>query len=201
MVALATNDSNSCAVNEVAEIWCWGMLPLGHVPLTSGGPVQAPYPSGPNYVRIGLGGDFACVGAQNGAVQCIGGNSLGQLGDGTNTLSAAPTLVSGHFFAPFASGIDFSCGIETGSVFCWGDNTSGQLGDGTTTNSNVPTAVALGSGFTAANVGLGFEHGCAIDSTGAAFCWGSNMSGELGDGHSNVVSSKPVAVAGGWKIP
>jgi len=55
--------------------------------------------------------------------------------------------------------------------------------------------------FTAASVGVRFAHSCATDSTGAAFCWGSNMSGELGDGNSNVVSSAPVAVVGGWKIP
>jgi alpha-tubulin suppressor-like RCC1 family protein len=201
MVALATNDSNSCAVNESAEIWCWGNLGWARPPPSAGGPVQMPYPSGPNYVRIGLGGSFVCAGAQNGAIQCLGDNNWGQLGDGTNTSSATPTIISGNSFTSFANGTIFSCGIDGGSVFCWGDNSSGQLGDGTNMNSNVPIPVLSINGVTAASVGVGFSHSCAIDNTGATFCWGSNMSGELGDGNSNVVSSAPVAVAGGWKIP
>ena len=38
----------------------------------------------------------------------------------------------------------------------------------------------------------GGEHACAIES-GAAYCWGENYSGELGDGN-NTNSSVPVAV-------
>src|SRR5689334_10538051 len=48
----------------------------------------------------------------------------------------------------------------------------------------------------AAPLAAGVFHTCSLNSSGAAYCWGSGSSGALGDG-SNTISASPVAVSGG----
>jgi len=130
----------------------------------------------------------------------MGNNNFGQLGDGTNMSSTTPTLVSAAQFTSTALGRTFACGVGPGGVACWGANNVGQLGDGTTASSNVPVAVSP-AGFAPVSVAVGFQHTCAIDVNGAAFCWGGNSKGQLGDGNANLGANSPVAVAAGWRIP
>ena len=74
-----------------------------------------------------------------------------------------------------------TCAIKSGALYCWGNNNyDGQLGDGTTTNRSTPVEVqGMGSSVTA--VAAGAAHTCAIKS-GALYCWGWNLYGQLGDG-------------------
>jgi alpha-tubulin suppressor-like RCC1 family protein len=98
--------------------------------------------------------------------------------------------------ASISAGGNTSCALERGSAYCWGDNSSGQLGDGSTTDSSSPVAVDLSgalAGKTLTQISVGDSDTCALDDTGAAYCWGGNASGELGDG-STTDSSSPVAV-------
>ena len=162
-------------------------------------------------VRLG-GGPFLW----NTVVFCWGDNSSGQLGDGTLTNSTGPTpvmnaangdVVAGSYVR---AGGSHSCGFghPTGALYCWGDNSSGQLGNGTTTNSTAPVAVTGGPAFSAAApnappvsaLTAGASHTCAVISAGAAYCWGSNANGQLGNG-TTTNSATPVPVGGGLSFP
>jgi alpha-tubulin suppressor-like RCC1 family protein len=87
--------------------------------------------------------------------------------------------------------------IATPPVMAWGDNTDGALGDGkgVSGSSAVPVTV---SGLTGvAKIGAGGSNGYAVVG-GAAYAWGTNESGELGDGKSAGTqgnSDVPVKVA------
>jgi alpha-tubulin suppressor-like RCC1 family protein len=55
------------------------------------------------------------------------------------------------------------------------------------------------AGKTLTQVTSGAYYTCALDSTGAAYCWGSNANGQLGNG-STTDSAVPVAVDTGGAL-
>ena len=61
------------------------------------------------------------------------------------------------------------------------------------TSRSSPVLVTGGEVFS--EIAVGGDHSCALTKDGAAWCWGRNDSGELGDG-STTLSSTPVPVTG-----
>ncbi|MPZ52597.1 MAG: hypothetical protein GEU79_07675 [Acidimicrobiia bacterium] len=90
-----------------------------------------------------------------------------------------------------------SCALdEEGAAWCWGENESGQLGEGgLALGSTLPVNVLGDHEFS--SITAGGEHTCALDVEGAAWCWGRNHNGQLGDNNLGVNSTTPVRVAGG----
>jgi alpha-tubulin suppressor-like RCC1 family protein len=147
---------------------------------------------------IAAGGEHTCAISRGGAVRCWGGNSAGQLGDGTTTDRSRPVGVLGLGLpvTAVALGWRHTCALTTaGGVKCWGHNGFGQLGDGTGTGVRAqPVGVSgLDSGVIA--VAAGGDHSCALIGAGGVKCWGQNSYGELGDGTTTDRSS-PVDVTG-----
>ncbi|MBX3717763.1 MAG: Ig-like domain repeat protein, partial [Burkholderiales bacterium] len=94
-----------------------------------------------------------------------------------------------------AVGYNHSCAIVAdGAVKCWGRNDLGQLGDGSTTDREYPANVTGLPGAVVA-IDAGYQHTCAVTAGGAAWCWGYNEMGQLGDG-STEDRALPVAVSG-----
>ena len=160
----------------------------GNTPTCSGGSCVA---AG---VSVSSGYAHTCAVIATGAVECVGGNTYGQLGNGTTAASLVPVVVSGLSVGArtIAAGYNHSCAINaSGSVSCWGLNTSGQIGNGTVTNSATPVPVS-GLPTTAIGIGAGNAHSCALTTAGAVYCWGANTYGQLGNG---TTTNSPTAVA------
>ena len=126
-----------------------------------------------------------------------GDASYGELGNGATGLSSIPVSVqmpaSVHFVS-IAAGSYHAIGLDgTGHAWAWGANGFGQLGNGTTSNSPVPAAVNIPAGIQLVTAAGGSTHTAALDSSGNAWAWGRNFSGQLGNG-GNANSSTPVAV-------
>lgn len=154
----------------------------------------------PPFTSTTVGGSHSCGITVAGAAYCWGNNAFGQLGNGVLTNSSVPVRVSDtHLFSSLSAGASFTCGITTnGNAYCWGNNSEGQLGDGTTINSNVPVAVLGGITFATLSASAGESTVCGVTSTGRAYCWGSNATGQLGNGSFSPNSATPVAVSGGY---
>ena len=102
----------------------------------------------------------------------------------------------GYAFSSIDAGGQFTCGITTGgATYCWGDDTGGELGDGMASHiTGTPTVVSGSHAFVSVVAGGGFA--CGLTSAGAAWCWGVNFAGQLGDSTYNA-SNIPVQVHGG----
>jgi hypothetical protein len=94
-------------------------------------------------------------------------------------------VLAGKTLTQITAGGNLVCALDAaGAAYCWGSNNVGQLGDGTTTDSSIPVAVDTTgplAGKTLTQITAGGLFACAGDTAGAAYCWGDNSSGELGD--------------------
>lgn len=107
-----------------------------------------------------------------------------------------------------SAGGDHTCAVaESGNLYCWGSNRFGQIGIGNASpnygfdlgvdplpetyhsftghNANVSKPALVSTLTNVVEVSSGLTHSCAYDAAGHAFCWGSNVTGQLGQGDTN----------------
>lgn len=153
--------------------------------------------------RLVSGEDFTCWLSDAGGVWCLGWGDYGQLGDGNFSRSpdvAVQPLGLDSGVIELAVGEQHACAIkDDGALWCWGENNDGQIGDGTDVNAGSPVEV-FSSEYGIVQVGLGEEHSCAVDQSGAVHCWGSNGSGQTGIANSGANVLAPVVV-GSLSVP
>jgi alpha-tubulin suppressor-like RCC1 family protein len=183
VAAVSAGLNHGCAVKSTSGTKCWGQNDKGQ--LGSGDTVMSLSPIdvlglSTGLVSIAAGGSRTCAVMDDGDLRCWGLNEQGELGIGTLWNSTEPVEVY-----PAGSGVvSVSAGLgsmtwallDTGGVWFWSD-------DGTGTNySSLPRLVpGMSSGVSM--IAAGFAHGCAVMSaTGAAWCWGWNRNGQLGNG-------------------
>jgi alpha-tubulin suppressor-like RCC1 family protein len=195
----------TCGLTTGGTAHCWG---YSWGDDTTDRTIPVAVSGGLVYQAISAGGDHVCALRTDGAAYCGGANAEGQLGDGTTTDRPGPVAVSGGLvFQAISSGGWHTCGLTTGgAAYCWGSNFWSALGDGSElddrpTKRLSPVAVAGGLVFQA--IRGGSLHTCGLTTGGAAYCWGANLFGQVGDGTmmgdvaANATRASPVAVTGG----
>jgi hypothetical protein len=219
---VAVGNYRACALNADSAAYCWGAghpqrvsldqrfidLAVGEFAACGLTRASAPLcfvdtsltPQGaPPSIHIDVGGGFVCGLTSADAAWCSGAGGSGQLGYGTDTVfsRAAQTVAGGHSFATLSTGGYHACALTTGgAAYCWGDNGSGTLGAGDTTITHSAVPIPVSGGLTFVAISAGTNHSCGIVSSGDAYCWGDNGTGQLGTGDYDPRSSPAVVIGG-----
>ena len=189
---LAVGNSFACGLDADDLAWCWGSnfyhtlaqdsLDWSPTPLQVGD-------GSLHFIQLAAGDSHICGRTATGEVWCWGARFSGQLGDGgTGASSPVPTRPTG---LPAIIAIDAqwdgTCGIATdASLWCWGMvGTEGPF--------VVPTVRFGGNRFR--QIAMGDRFGCGILADSTIACFGSNLSGELGQGTAvgSSVTLDPIA--------
>lgn len=185
---LTGGGDHTCGVGEPGgKVFCWGantaFQSAGSDPTLVPTPVEQSDVSGATAVAAGA--EHSCAVDQTG-LRCWGANDKGQLGTGDTVASNVPVAVTGiSGVKRVAANSRHTCATnQSDTLRCWGANAQGQIGNGSTNAAGqlTPTSVSFPVGVASVSaVAVGGSHTCAV-AGGAGYCWGSNVTGQLGDG-------------------
>lgn len=194
-ISVSVGDNTSCALDRAGRAYCWGSNFQGRLGTGSlaGGVIEPQLVlSAPAELRsLSVGGRHQCALTGNGAAFCWGSNEARQLGAGnTAVVNNSAFVVGGHTFSSISAGLEHTCALTAARVaYCWGDNTFNQLGAANAAPCGamverpcrVPAPVPVAGDLRFLQISAGRFHTCGLTLEGAAYCWGSNQHGELGD--------------------
>jgi alpha-tubulin suppressor-like RCC1 family protein len=176
--SVSAGDYHTCALKTDATVVCWGDGRYGSI----GGNVSSSVPiavAGIAGVKsLATGAAHTCALKITGTVYCWGYDFVGF--DSTAPVQKAGLSNIAEITVGTYAGS--TCAVkDTGTVFCWGSGGNGQLSAGAVwTNSGTPVQMNNLGNVSIASAGA--LHSCTLRVGGAVACWGSNGSGQLGDG-------------------
>jgi len=192
-----------CAVSNANLAYCWGYDDQGQLgngtTSVTGQDAPAPISGQWQFVSVAGGNGHACALTTGYTAMCWGANERGQLGiQSWITQTTATAVAGGLTFSQITAGTYHTCAITPlGVAYCWGHNHYGRLGNGLSDNQNQWAPQAVVGGLTFTGVSAGGTHTCGV-AGGAAYCWGNDRYGQLGDGTADtLVHPSPEPVVGG----
>lgn len=210
ITAIFAGEQTAGALDSNGQVWLWGDNDRRQAGTSDVGedrdmnvvavPVQKQTATAYCARSIALGGDHTVVLMNDGKVASFGDQSYGQLGNGitkdeeTAVFKYLPNGTTAMKMV--AAGSEHSAAIGAdGKVYVWGRNDSGILGTGLAEAVlNTPSEVTSELWGTPVAVFAGYDNTVVIDDQGLVYAWGSNSSGELGNGTRTESVEAPVRV-------
>ena len=194
-VEVAAGTEHSCARHADGTVSCWGW---GHVGQLGDGLLEhewmrnAPHriPGLSDVIGLSAMYDHTCAVHRDGGVSCWGNNYHGELADGVHGPASARAV---PLRSPFIrDAVQVAAGSHTcarhrdGTVSCWG-STGPERGSSQPADPDQWLAWAYAPAPVldvddAVEITAGSAHTCARRSDGSVWCWGTNVSGSVGDG-------------------
>jgi hypothetical protein len=201
---LSTIGGFACGMTASGDRYCWGDNARGQLGTGAIGGMTTVPPATAQETglsAIEVGDNFACE-LKSGGVYCWGDDGNGQLAPQPFSSDPIPSPSQvGINGSPLTSCQQlavtqrFACALCGGQVYCWGSDGNHGLGrdpDSSPPDANVPAPPALPSGKQWTMIAAGSWHGCALDSSGELYCWGSGVLGQLGDGSTDILFPTPL---------
>jgi len=200
---IAAGDNHTVSLHADGTLWASGLNQsgqLGDGSLTSRTlPVQVG--SENRWQAVAAGADHTLALKADGTLWAWGSNASGQLGvllpggipvPGQN----APLQVgTDRDWVAVAAGSASSYALKgDGTLWAWGQGNLGQLGNGSFARQNLPVAVANPAGGRYTALSAGADHALALMADGSLWSWGSNASGQLGQGPAPADPATPAQV-------
>jgi len=219
ITSISLGYAHSSAITSKGFIFTWGNNSYGQ--LGDGTNIDRMTPiditrffrsPGEDIISVSLGYYHSSAITMVGRIFTWGWNAFGQLGDGTTINQSSPTNIGTKFnffwdenITHISLGNTHSSALTSyGRIFTWGDNNNGQLGDGTNIQRTAPIEITnrftLIEGEEIAIISLGNSYfSSALTTNGRLFTWGSNNSGQLGDGTA-ISKSAPINIKNGFVL-
>ena len=216
VTAIAAGGYHSLFLKRDGSLWAMGFNNYGELGdgTTDGGNYETNLPEqivASNVIAIAAGGgsysestntlytDHSLFLKCDGSLWAMGGNSFGQLGDGTTNDVIQPEEIVASNVTVIAAGELHSLFLKSdGSLWAMGDNGYGELGDSTFNSTNRPEQIVAGNVMA---IAAGAFHSLFHKSNGGLWATGNNDHGELGDGTTDYgfyyTSTPENIVAGG----
>ncbi|HMA39083.1 MAG TPA: hypothetical protein VKP10_03340 [Gemmatimonadales bacterium] len=196
-VAIIAGFDYSCGLAAGGVAYCWGDNFNGQLGdgTTTNRTTPVAVSGGLAFRSLSAGEAHTCGVTVDGASYCWGAPIGPAPGGGVLPNQLSPTPLAGPTFAEVSAGYEIACAITAaGAPYCWGLYPPGV----TFADSSVPSAaepLPVSGSVTLRTISAGHKHACGLDSNGRAYCWGENVSGQVGNG-SHDYAPEPVPVSG-----
>ena len=215
---------HTCGLRMNGDLYCWGANADGRLGdntiISKSSPVRI---GDKTWSNISAGRWKHTCGIQtNNTLWCWGDAEEGALGmnniDGSNVLVPTQVVINPNSESPRSepelsasdtdwlrvyAGEAYTCALKLDrSIWCWGQNNNGQSGvmhvndEGAMVERvDIPLPRQVGVAKDWQNIGLGDSHACAVNTSGALWCWGESSAGRLGVPDVSVLNATPRQVS------